>query len=355
MDMVSKAPPGESAVEFHGNWREFLPIAFTNFLLTVVTLGIYRFWAKARERRYLWSRTHVIGDPIEWTGTGKEMFIGFVIVAAILIPLYLSFQFLVPALAARGMGLAASLTFMALWVSGIYLGAVGLFRALRYRLARTYWRGIRGGSSEPGWSYGLKALGYAGYAFLTAGLIYPWSKARLFNLRWSRMGFGDLNFESDMESASLYGRWIALYAVGPGTLILFFMMIGFLSATGAAPGLMAMFGFMVLGIYVIGPLIFLSFWAKFYREAADNLTLGELSFSFHARTWDWIRLYLGNLFLAIFTLGFGMMFWTYRTWSFIARHLEVHGLIDTYQLEQSTSFAPGDSEGLADAFDIGAF
>lgn len=346
---------GHSAVEFEGSWREFLPIAFTNFLLTVVTLGIYRFWAKARERRYLWSRTRVIGDPIEWTGTGKEMFIGFVIVAAILIPLYLGFQFLVPALAARGMGLASTLTFMALWMTGAYLGAVGLFRALRYRLARTYWRGIRGGSNAPGWGYGLKALGYTGYAFLTAGLVYPWSKARLFNLRWGAMGFGDLTFESDMESAPLYGRWLALYALIPGSFIFFGMFIAFLSATAAAGGFLALGILFLLAVYVLGPLIFLSFWAKFYREAADNLTLGELRFAFKAKTWDWVKLYVGNLLLAIVTFGFGIMFWTYRTWSFVARHIEIYGLIDTYQLEQSTAHAPGDSEGLADAFDIGAF
>src|SRR6185436_9152656 len=67
----------DSAFRFNGTWREFAPIAFTNLLLILVTLGIYRFWAKARERRYLWSRTDFIGDPLEWTGSGKELFIGF--------------------------------------------------------------------------------------------------------------------------------------------------------------------------------------------------------------------------------------------------------------------------------------
>ena len=80
--MAEAFPSGRAharAIHFYGDWREYLPIAFTNFLLTVVTLGIYRFWATARERRYLWSRTTVIDDPLEWTGTGKEMFVGFVI------------------------------------------------------------------------------------------------------------------------------------------------------------------------------------------------------------------------------------------------------------------------------------
>ena len=37
--------------------------------------------------------------------------------------------------------------------------AVAAFRALRYRLSRTWWRGIRGGSDEPGWNYGGEYLG----------------------------------------------------------------------------------------------------------------------------------------------------------------------------------------------------
>ena len=37
-----------------------------------------RSWAKAGSRRYLWSRTWFIDDELAWTGTGKEMFIGFI-------------------------------------------------------------------------------------------------------------------------------------------------------------------------------------------------------------------------------------------------------------------------------------
>jgi uncharacterized membrane protein YjgN (DUF898 family) len=84
--MTSAAAGADRAVRFTGSWREYLPIAATNVLLTIVTLGVYRFWATARQRRYLWSRTEVIGDRLEWSGTGKEMFIGFLMVMAVLIP-----------------------------------------------------------------------------------------------------------------------------------------------------------------------------------------------------------------------------------------------------------------------------
>src|SRR4029078_12482900 len=156
MDAYRAAPAahGERAVRFTGSWREYLPIAATNALLIVCTLGVYRFWASARQRRYLWSRTEFIDDSLEWTGTGKEMFLGFLIVIAVLAPFFLFIQFLLPALVVRGKIDAAGGIMFLFYIALIYLGGFARFRALRYRLSRTYWHGIRGGSDNPGWHYG---------------------------------------------------------------------------------------------------------------------------------------------------------------------------------------------------------
>jgi uncharacterized membrane protein YjgN (DUF898 family) len=133
----------ESAFTFTGRWTEFLPIALTNLLLTIVTLGIYRFWAKARERRYLWSRTRFIDDPLQWTGTGKEMFLGFLVVLAVLIPVLVVAQLTIQSLLMRGEIAAAMILVFGLYVGIFYLVGVAAFRALRYRLSRTWWHGIR--------------------------------------------------------------------------------------------------------------------------------------------------------------------------------------------------------------------
>ena len=73
-----------SAFRFHGSWQEFAKIAFPNLLLTIVTLGIYRFWATTREREYLWAQTDFIDERLEWTGKGLELFIGFIMVFLLL-------------------------------------------------------------------------------------------------------------------------------------------------------------------------------------------------------------------------------------------------------------------------------
>src|SRR4051812_13222499 len=176
--MTSPAAAGDRAIEFTGSWREYLPIAVTNALLIICTLGVYRFWAAARQRRYLWSRTQFIDDTLEWTGTGKEMFLGFLLVMCVLVPFFLFFQFLFPALVARGKAEAAGGIFFLFYIALIYLGGFARFRALRYRLSRTYWHGIRGGSDDPGWNYGGEYLGRIALSAMTMFIVYPWAATR---------------------------------------------------------------------------------------------------------------------------------------------------------------------------------
>jgi uncharacterized membrane protein YjgN (DUF898 family) len=59
LDSLATASAGKGrSIEFTGNWREYLPIAATNALLIICALGLYRFWASARQRRYLVAHLH---------------------------------------------------------------------------------------------------------------------------------------------------------------------------------------------------------------------------------------------------------------------------------------------------------
>jgi uncharacterized membrane protein YjgN (DUF898 family) len=359
MDAMTSVEP-ERAVRFTGTWREYLPIAATNVLLIIVTLGIYRFWATARQRRYLWSRTEIIGDRLEWSGTGKEMFIGFLIVMAVLLPFLLFIQFLFPAMVARGKEGAAMGIIGLFYIGIIYLGGFARFRALRYRLSRSWWRGIRGGSNEPGWNYGGDYLGRVALALMTFWIVWPWAATRLWNGRWNQMSFGQLQFRTDLDADGLKRRWAAVYLVPMAA----FAVAGTLAAIiglGAAaaggepsPRLFAIIAGIFLLFYLVIPLMTLHWYAKFYRKAAESLSLGNLEFGFDATTWDWLKLFLGNVALAIVTLGFGLAYWGYRNWAFMVRHMQLYGEINVSQLSQSTTHAPAEAEGFADAFDIGA-
>jgi uncharacterized membrane protein YjgN (DUF898 family) len=358
MDALTSAAAGESrGIEFTGNWREYLSIAITNALLIICTLGVYRFWASARQRRYLWSRTRFIDDSLEWTGTGKEMFLGFLIVICVIAPFLLFFQFLFPALIAHGKAEAAFGIVFLFEIGFFYLGGFARFRALRYRLSRTYWHGIRGGSDDPGWNYGGEYLGRLVLSFMTMFIVYPWAATRLWNGRWNAMSFGPLRFRANLDAEGLKARWAALYLVPTGIALagaaIYFSIT---PGAGAAPqaGLAIMVLIFALAFYVGIPLATLCWYAKYFRHAADATKLGDLEFSFDATTLQWLGLFLGNLCLAIVTLGFGITYWGYRNWAFMVRHLHVYGTVDLSDLRQSTTHAPREAEGFADAFDVGA-
>ncbi|HYJ29498.1 MAG TPA: YjgN family protein [Allosphingosinicella sp.] len=364
MDAKTTQPLGEEsargeAFAFTGTWQEFLPIALTNLLLTIVTLGIYRFWAKARERQYLWSRTRMIDDHLEWTGTGKEMFLGFLMVFLALIPviclIFLASYLFTGNTLAKILG---GLLMLAVYGGLFYMTGVASLRALRYRLSRSYWHGIRGGSDDGGWRYGLEYMWRTLAMFFSLFLATPWAQTRLWNARFNKMSFGQHRFHAEADAQGLMKRWLIIYAIIIGAFVVFFAAAASMngvrapSGGGAALALLAIGMFIVL--YIGVPLALLAYYAAYYRRVAETTGIAGLRFRFHARTMDWLLLLLGHFGLIIITLGVGALFIGYRNYSFAVRHLDLEGDVDIARLTQSSTRAPTDAEGLADAFDIGA-
>jgi len=352
-----------SAFAFEGNWREFAPIAFTNLLLTIVTLGIYRFWATARERRYLWAHSRFVDENLEWAGTGKELFLGFVMVFLLFALPYFALTFVAQALIARGHAALGLGLFSASFFLIFYLGGVARFRALRYRLSRTHWHGIRGGSDDQGLTFGLSYMWKTVVGMIPAGLLIPWSMTSLWNERWSKMSFGPFGFEAKADPGEVFARFLLSYLApflifGVG---LFMVSMGVASgySQGTADGTAESIALGILGavlfFYFGLGLIAVAFYAKFYRVAIGALRWRNLEFSFNARTADWVKLLVVDVVLVVFTLGIGAIFLSYRHWKFFITHLEAQGEILLDELTQSTTSMAAHGEGLLDAFDVGAF
>ena len=352
-----------SAFQFHGSWQEFARIAFPNLLLSIVTLGIYRFWATTREREYLWSKTQFIDERLEWTGRGIELFIGF-LMAFFLIGLpFIIIQLVSQGLIFRGETIIAGLVTLTMFVLLFYLTGVAYFRALRYRLSRTYWRGIRGGSDDPGFQYGLAYMWKSIVGWLPLFLLVPWSMISLWNDRWNAMSFGPHRFSANAEWKPLMKRYLLFYLVpfliviGGATFGISMAVSGgtpdALGSTGVAIG--AIFVVVaILAFYIILPLAALAFYSKYFRLAVGGLRLHNLEFDFHARAADWILFFLANIAIVVCTLGIGYIFMPYRNWKFFIDHMEAYGEINIDDLTQSETIVAKHGEGLLDAFDVGA-
>ena len=184
----------------------------------------------------------------------------------------------------------------------------------------------------------------------------------LWNERWSKMSFGPHHFEAHADSGSIFARYLLFY-LAP---ILLFVAPAIAMATGGGLGAgiggdeglgigmaLGIFIALLIWFFALG-LIAAAFYAKYYREVVGATHWKELRFGFEASTMDWIKLYVGNFFLVVLTLGLGYIFLSYRHWKFFITHMEAGGEILLDELTQSTTATARHGEGLLDAFDIGA-
>lgn len=210
---MSPPEPQALPVEFRGDAADLFPLALGTGILSILTLGIYRFWAKARIRRHVWSRIVIDGDGMEYTGTGLEKFLGFLI-AVVVLAVYLAVVQLVlfafglrflmdPQTTAEELAQGLSILLSSLALLPLMLFAT--YRSRRYRLARTLWRGIRFGMDDGAWGYVIRALGYGALAVASLGLLWPLMTFRLEEYMTARMHWGNARFAQG-------GRWTGLYA-----------------------------------------------------------------------------------------------------------------------------------------------
>jgi uncharacterized membrane protein YjgN (DUF898 family) len=185
--MVVTPPALPGAVAFSGERGEFRRLVTRGALLELITVGFYRFWLATDIRRHLWSHTSLDDDAFEYTGRGKELLIGFLFALAIIVPIYLAY-FLV-GLEAERLKAFASFPLIAFFY---VFGQFAIYRARRYRLTRTVWRGVRFWMTGSGWAYAGRAALWALLMPFTLGLILPWREAALERYKMRHSHYGDL-------------------------------------------------------------------------------------------------------------------------------------------------------------------
>lgn len=198
-------------IRYDGLTGPLFTLALKTGLLTLATLGLYRFWARSRIRRYVWSATAPGGEAMEYTGTGPEKLLGFLI-AVIVLALVLGLAQI--ALAFAGLSLFAG-DQTGGWAAGLsqlsFLLLLPLiwaaqYRAERYRLSRTRWRGIRFGMRPGAFGYMWRATLLTGVTVLSLGLLWPLRTFYLEKFRTDRILFG-------AGQLTQTGRWTDLYRV----------------------------------------------------------------------------------------------------------------------------------------------
>ncbi|MEI8145194.1 MAG: DUF898 family protein [Alphaproteobacteria bacterium] len=210
---VPRVVPGMGATpaRFTGLAGELTGILLRGFVLQLVTLGIYRFWLTTEIRRFYWGHTSAGPETVAYTGTGMELFKGFLFALAIIVPIKL-----MAILIATYLPAADVITSVGVFVAFLFLGQYAAYAGRRYRLARTSWRGLRLRMTGSALAYALKAFGWSALVIMTLGLAYPWAAAALERIKMRETWFGDAQGSFSGDPLVLFRRGFALWLLGFG-------------------------------------------------------------------------------------------------------------------------------------------
>jgi uncharacterized membrane protein YjgN (DUF898 family) len=296
-------------IQFLGFERDYWRIWIRGSVLLAVTLGIYRFWLTTDTRQFLWSNTEVLGEPLEYTGTARELLIGFLIAVAILIPFY-AFIFLLALSVDQLRELAGLVGF----VLATLLGNFAVYRARRYRLTRTVFRGVRFHQTGSAWHYAVKAVLWWTLVILTLGLAYPIAQSRLEQFKMRNTWLGNLQGRFEGSAANLFVRGLFMWLIVAGPLIASLVAIGaeldiatlqqlaensseeaFTRFIESRPALASAFAFAIGAVtwaILIGMLLYPVFQAMVLRWWTSGLRFGEMVASSTLRTGEVYVCYL---------------------------------------------------------------
>ncbi len=197
-------------VSWDGNPWSLTGLCLLNILLIIITVGIYWFWARTEYRRYMWQMVRLENEPLEYTGTGRELLIGYLrLFLFVLLPLIVVIGGI-----QLGLGPKNPLVFavtLAVNFGLFFLYFVGIFRANRYILSRTRWRGIAFGLNGNATGYAWTALWTSVLTGFTLGWIWPWRTVALRRRLTSAMFFGSAPFRFEGGSGGLYAPFVLLW------------------------------------------------------------------------------------------------------------------------------------------------
>jgi uncharacterized membrane protein YjgN (DUF898 family) len=210
----AEVPQGRGTARFHGSERAFFGLLVRGSVLVVLTLGIYRFWLATDVRRFLWGNTEIAGDHLEYSGTARELLLGFLMALALLIPVYALFF-----IAALDAGLVGALSGALAFVLLALLGQFAVYRARRYRLTRTIFRGVRMYQTGSAWRYAVTSALWWVLTVATAGLALPWGIAVLERYKMRHTHYGTLTGSFAGSGTGLFFRGILLWIIVVGPLV----------------------------------------------------------------------------------------------------------------------------------------
>ena len=345
----------------------FLGLSLLNGVLRLLTLGVYHFWGKTEVRQRIWSAVRVDGEPLEYRGTGGELFRGFLIVFfLVLLPLGL-ITFAAPLLwGSRPLGRGVVEGFV--WIIVFALWGVGIHRARRYRLSRTRWRGIRAGLSGSSAPFAWTYLWTTVLIPLTLGWILPWRAARLQRALFNETHFGDKAFAFHGRAGPLYKRFWLVWVSGVVLFLTAAAAIGSVvgmayAGAGARNPVMnplsrdkiAAIILIVFAALLIFAMIRAWYSSRMFNYFASETTYQGCRFKLNTTVPSLVWLVATNYLVRTLSLTILSPIAEARATRYIVDRLALEAPIEWRAINQNPDALLAQGEGLAEAFNVDAF
>jgi uncharacterized membrane protein YjgN (DUF898 family) len=368
-DAATLSPP-ERLIFSYVKRPGLLKLTIVNFLLNLVTLGFYRFWAKTNVRKHIWSSVHINDEPLEYTGTGMELFKGFLVVFFVLLLPYILAVTAATVIQGPESPIAVLLQ-MAFFLAIYLLWGFAVYKARKFQLSRTNWRGIRGTLVGSAMIYSLLYFGSLLAKGMSIGWATPVMNTVLAEQITNDMRFGDAAFKFKGRAGPLYPTYAMCWLLTLVAVILVVVLVVESSALSAQlknlfdpltpqatideiVGYVALAATVLFLVFMLViPMLWAIYTAKELRTFATYTRFDGVPFVLNATTGSVIWLTVINLLLIVFTLGIAWPFVQQRLVKFVVDRMTLDGLVDVDRIRQSSAKMDTRGEGLADAFDVG--
>jgi uncharacterized membrane protein YjgN (DUF898 family) len=306
-------------LRYHGEGGALFGLMIVNVLLSIITLGVYSFWAKNKVREFHYSHTSLDGDRFAYHGTGGELFAG-ALKAGALMGLLGGGLTAITEMSRRGLvdPFVMLGTVAAFYLAIFFLVTIAVNGARRYRLTRSSWRNIRF-SFHGRWQQFLGVIvGGALLSIITLGFYSPWfqNSRRAFFVRNAR--FGSEPFLYDGKGKALFSEYVKA---------------------------------LLLTLPTLG-LIWIWYAAFKHRYFWGHTAMRGARFRSTVSGGQLFGLIFTNGLLVLITFGLAMPWVITRTHMFYCNALTLHGTVDWAAIEQRAQTASTTSEGLAESFDV---
>ena len=304
-------------LEFFGKGSDYFAIMIVNWLLTLITLGLYYPWARAKRLRYVYGQTALNNERFHFAGTGNEMFRGFIKIILFYVAVIISYMLLL--IVVQSPLLAVLFLYLAIFA----IIPFAIHGSFRYRMSRTSYRGIRFGYRGDRNELVTNFFKWVFFTIITFGIYGAWLQMNIRRYTHQNIRYGDVEFSNNANGAD----WFLLNLKG------YFLTI------------------ITLGIY--------SFWwqSEIFAYYIDNMRMTKddkkINCSSTATGGGFFRLLIVNFLITVFTLGFGKAWADMRTQNFICDHVKMEGDINIDEIHQTEEeYTNAFGEDAMDFFEI---